>query len=81
MSSGLAFGSLDVLLLEFERGLVPESGCEIVSARAGLLVGNALDLALFARGTRVDEQIPWVLVSRADDIGLTVPGVEIGDVG
>ena len=74
-------GSLDVLLSDLHRCLVPESSFEIVGAGASILGGDALDLAFFAGGAGVElGVVSGMSVSRADDVVLIVPFVDGGDV-
>ena len=74
-------GSLEVLFSDLHCCLVPESSFEIVGARAGILGGDALDLAFFAGGAGVElGVVSGVSVSRADNVVLIVPLVDGSDM-
>ena len=75
------FGLVDVLGLDLQSGLVPEAGLEVLSAGAGIVGGNTLDGASFARGAGVELRIvAGVRVARARDVAGAVPLVDFGDV-
>jgi len=78
---GQLFGLVDVLGLDLQSGLVPEAGLEVLSAGAGVVGGNTLHLARFARGAGVELRVvAGVGEAGAFDVARVVPLVDFGDV-